>query len=199
MSKMVVMGSDVPNGKYNDNLKISFSKEVISIYIPKLNEVAKDEPDGLRLLLIAMTSKEGFTSRTRSFRTNNPGNLGNTDSGKNNSFSSLEAGIEAQVKFIKRVASGTHPMYLLDKLMSIPAYYSKEIAENPKTYAGMDPNVPGYRFIYKGELRQFVKRYSTGARQGNGYVNWIMSFFENHGIELTPESRIQDIIKIEKP
>jgi hypothetical protein len=56
--------------------------------------------------------------------------------------------------------------------------------------------VPGYDFTFTGQLDQFVKIYSTGARAGNGYLSMIISFFNQNGISIGPDSKIQDIIKI---
>lgn len=60
------------------------------------------------------------------------------------------------------------------------------------------PAIPlvGYRFVFTGQIDQYVKIYSTGARGGNSYINIIVSWFKKNGIDITPESRIQDIIKI---
>ena len=77
----------------------------------------------------------------------------------------------------------------------IKPYFSKEIAKHTKLY-GMSPYVPGYTFRFTGQLDQFVKIYSTGARAGNGYVNMIISYFKKNGMHITPKSRIQDIIKM---
>ena len=60
----------------------------------------------------------------------------------------------------------------------------------------MSPYLPGYNFVFTGQLDQFVKIYATGARAGNGYVNMIISYFKKNGIYITPKSKIQDIIKI---
>ena len=60
----------------------------------------------------------------------------------------------------------------------------------------MSPYLPGYEFIYTGQLDQFVKIYATGARGGNGYVSLIISYFKKNGITITPQSKIQDIIKL---
>ena len=143
-----------------------------------------------------MAHKEGFKKGSRSYRFNNPGNIGNTDSGKNKALKSLEDGIKLQLDYIKRVASGNHKAFPLNKLVRIKPFYSEEIANNPKTYANKSPWVPGYEFIYTGQLQQFVKIYSTGARSGNGYLSLIISYFDNMGIKINSETTIQEIIKM---
>ena len=190
---VTIKGSVFPDAPINNEVKISFSKEMINEYIPEIEKLKLN--DGLKFLCIIMASKEGFYKGTRSYRYNNPANIGNTDSGANQGFPNLLTGISAQVKYITKVANGEHKAFPLGKKVSIKPYYSKEIAANEKSY-GMSAYLPGYEFTYTGQLDQFVKIYSTGARGGNSYLNMVLSFFKNHGIELTPESKIQDIIKL---
>jgi hypothetical protein len=45
-------------------------------------------------------------------------------------------------------------------------------------------------------LDQFVKIYSTGARGGNSYLSMIVSYFNQNGLSIKPESKIQDVIKL---
>ena len=191
---VTIKGSVFPDDPINDEKKISFSKEMINEYIPAIEKMGLSK--GMKLLCIIMAHKEGYYKGTRSYRTNNPGNIGNTDSGANNQIKNLQSGIQLQVNYINRIVNGQHPAYPLNKKVTIKPFYSKEIANNPKTYAGMSPYVAGYEFKFTGQLDQFVKIYSTGARQGNGYLSMIISFFKNHGIELTPQSTLQEIIKL---
>lgn len=192
---IIFEGSEFPDAPINNQLKISFTKEMINEYIPTIEEVMKDDPRGFRFLLMIMASKEGFTKGTRSYRFNNPGNIGNTDSGENKALPTLKDGILLQKSYVERIVNGESKTYPMGKKVTLKPYYSKEIAANVKTY-GLRPWVPGYEFIFTGQLDQFVKIYSTGARAGNGYINMIVSFFKNHGIELTAESKIQNIIEI---
>lgn len=193
---VVFDGSKFPDAPYSDEVKISFTKEIINEYIPTIDLAMKDDPRGFRLLLIIMAHKEGFYKGTRSYKNNNPGNIGNTDSGANRKLGSLMEGILLQKEYVENIVNGKSKAYPMNKEVNIKPFYSKEIAANVKTY-GLRPWVPGYKFVFTGQLDQFVKIYSTGARAGNGYVNMIVSFFKNHGIKITPESKIQDIIKID--
>lgn len=175
-------------------VKISFTQEMITQYIPTINKI-EGLSKGTKLLCIIMASKEGYYKGTRSYRYNNPGNIGNTDSGANKGFKDLESGIRAQAVYILNVANGYHQSYPLNKKIFLKPYYSKEIAENQKTY-GIEPYVPGYRFTYDGSLEQFVKIYSTGARSGNGYLSMIISFFANHGIIINEKTTLKQIISL---
>jgi len=193
---VTITGSTFPDSPYNNNVRISFTDEMVKEYIPEINKVMANYPRGFKLLLIIMAQKEGFYKGTRSYRTNNPGNIGNTDLGANKQLPTLGSGILAQKEYIEKIISGKHKAYPMGKKVVIAPYYSPEIARNSRSY-GMSPWLPGYKFTFTGQLDQFVKIYSTGARGGNSYINMIVSFFKNHGIEIKPESKIQDIIKIE--
>ena len=63
---------------------------------------------------VKLAQKEGFQKGTRSYRTNNPGNIGNTDSGGDKTLKNLEAGIKLQLDYIKKVAKGEHTSYPLN-------------------------------------------------------------------------------------
>lgn len=193
---VTIQGSRFPDAPYSSDVKISFTKEMMDEYIPTIAEVMKDSPKGFRLLLIIMANKEGFKKGSRSYRNNNPGNIGNTDAGVNRMYKTLAEGILAQKTYVEKIIAGNSKTYPMNTIVNIRPFYSAEIAENQATYK-MSPYLPGYRFIFNGQLDQFVKIYSTGARAGNSYLNQITSFFKNHGLEITPESKIQDIIKLQ--
>lgn len=194
---VTIQGSIFPDKPVRNNMKISFSKEMINEYIPAIEKVMADVPLGFRLLCIIMANKEGFIKGTRSYRTNNPGNIGNTDDGKNHPIHSLEDGILLQKKYIENIVNGTSKAYPIGKRVIIKPYFSEEIAKNTKSY-GLSPWLPGYDFVFTGQLDQFVKIYSTGARAGNSYLSMIVSYYHNFGFTITPQSKIQDIIQLSK-
>jgi hypothetical protein len=175
-------------------VKITFSQEMVTKYIPTINSIT-GVTKGTKLLAIIMASKEGYYKGTRSYRYNNPANIGNTDSGANKGFKDLESGIKAQISYIMNVANGYHKSYPIGKQVFLKPYYSEEIARNQKTY-GIEPYVAGYRFVYDGSLEQFVKIYSTGARSGNGYLSMIISYFANHGIIINEKTTLKEIISL---
>lgn len=186
-------GSTFPDKPYK-KVKVSFSQEILSEYIPAIDVLGYNK--GLKLLMIIMAEREGFTKKSRSYRTNNPGNVGNNDRGDNKVLETLADGIRAQAFYINKVVQGKHRAYPMGKLMKIPPFFSAEIDKNKVVY-GMSGYLPGYHFIFTGQLDQFIKIYSTGARAGNNYLNAIVSFFHNHGYkEITPASRLQDIIEL---
>jgi peptidoglycan hydrolase-like protein with peptidoglycan-binding domain len=192
---VTIQGSVFPDAPISNRVSVRLNKEMVDEYLPALHEAMGDAPRGFRLLCTVMAYKEGFRKGTRSYNTNNPGNIGNTDSGANKSNTSLVNGVLLQKKYIQQIVDGNHTAYPMNKRKLIKPYYSPEIAKHQKLY-GMSPYVPGYDFVFTGQIDQFVKIYSTGARGGNGYLSMIISFFMDNGIVLTPESKLQDIIKI---
>jgi len=192
---MMIQGSHFPYKPIHKNLKVKGNRHIREKLIPAVNRVLASETKGMRLLCIVHAIKEGYKPGSRSYKYNNPGNVGNTDSGNNKGFATLDDGIKHLSKYIKDVAEGRRRSYPLGKQRVIKPYFSKEIAKYQKTYK-KSPYLPGYTFTYTGQIDQYVKIYATGARSGNSYLSLIISYFNQNGISLTPESTIQDIIKI---
>lgn len=189
---LIVQGSEAPNAKPSvDSIKVTLSSEILKEYIPIWNTISGNK--GIKLLALIMAQKEGFEKGTRAYRTKNPGNMGNTDSGANVSFPSLQAGIEHQIKTLTRIAEGKHKAYPLNKKVKLKPFYSKEIAENKATYQ-LEPYCPGFEFVYTGQLDQFIKIYATGPRQKNTYLSLIRSYFKNHGFKVTDKTTLQEIM-----
>lgn len=186
-------GSTFPDKPYQ-SVPVKLTPAIESIYIPAREKAVPNIPKGFKLLITVMALQEGFFKGSRSFKTNNPGNIGNDDTGKNRSFPTLEAGIQAQVDYVNNIVAGKSSSYPMNKLVILKPGYSREIDNHPEY--GLPCFYPGYKFTFTGQLDQFVKIYSTGARLGNGYVNRIVSFFKANGLFITPESKIQDIIKM---
>jgi hypothetical protein len=168
---------------------------MVEDYLPSLEVAMGDQPMGFQLLCTIMAHIEGFREGTRSYKTNNPGNIGNTDSGGSQRVSTLAEGILLQKDYILRIVNGSHSAYPMGKKKVIKPYFSPEIARNAKTY-GMSPYLPGFEFVFTGQLDQFVKIYSTGARGSNTYLSLIISHFKQNGLDIGPESKIQDIIQM---
>ncbi len=190
---VTIKGSHFPDKPIKDNLIIKLTKEMTNEYLPALEEAMGDQPRGFKLLCTIMAQKEGFYAGTRSYKTNNPGNIGNTDSGANKTNNTLVDGILLQKNYILGVIEGKNKSFPIGKLKIIKPYYSPEIAKNAKSY-GMSPYVPGYEFVFTGQLDQFVKIYSTAARAGNSYLSMIISYFRMNGIDIFSDSKLQDII-----
>ncbi len=184
-------GSTFPDMPYK-TVTVTLNSTILNEYIPALKRALPTALQGLYLLLTAMTQQEGFRKGTRSYRTNNPGNIGNTDMGANKTLVTLEDGILLQANYLHDIIAGKKTAYPMGKEKIIPPFYSAEIAKNPQY--GLPAYLPGYKFIFTGQLDQYVKIYSTGARVTNSYINTIVSYFAAHGLTITPESKLQDII-----
>lgn len=193
---VTIQGAVFPGSPAVDTLRIRLSQEMENEYLPALEKAMGNQPKGFKLLCTIMAQKEGFRKNTRSYRTNNPGNIGNTDSGRNKSNSTLSDGILLQKDYILKIVNGENSSYPMGQRKVIPPYYSPEIARNAATY-GISPYVPGYEFVFTGQLNQFVKIYSTGARVTNSYLSAIMSYFRQNGLRITQESTLQEIIRME--
>ena len=189
---IVFNGSTFPDDPYRI-IPVNIGATVKNEYIPVLEKEPVSK--GMKLLLTAMTHQEGFTKKSRSYRTNNPGNIGNTDSGNNKALNTLQDGIRLQIDHMKKIAEGKSKIYVLGKAMYIKPFYSPEISKNVKTY-GIPPYLPGYMFKYTGQLDQFIKIYSTGARVTNSYINTIVSYFKMNGLDIRPESTLAEIISL---
>jgi hypothetical protein len=132
-----------------DGAPLSPSDTLKKIYLPVLDVVHKDKPKGLRILMAAQTQVEGFFTRSgkrgpsKSFRTNNPGNV--YPKGNKSGFGTLALGVEAQWRYIHGpIFSGTSkyykPSFTLFKYLSIYAPVG-DGANNPNSYTNL---VVGY-------------------------------------------------------
>lgn len=190
---LIIQGSKAPSDPPKNSVKVSFSNEILKEYIPIWQDI--QAPKGIKLLALIMAQKEGFYKGTRSHKYNNPANIGNTDSGANKGFKTLKDGIEYQLNFLINIANGKSKAYQIGKDVFLKPYYSPEIAKNQKTYQ-LEPYCPGYKFKYTGQLDQFIKIYSTGARQKNTYLSLIISYFNNMGIKITEETTLKELLEL---
>lgn len=209
---LVVNGAKVPANlsgpaKYNAPVKINNTMQ--KEYIPVIKSIS-GYTNGAKLLAIVMAQQEGFAPNTRSYKTNNPGNIGNTDSGSNKALKTLADGIKLQLEYLTKVAKGANSNYPVGKNLKISPYFSPEIEKNngdgvgdgPKApYKGMTAYVPGYNFTpYTGKIEEFVKIYATGARTGNSYVTMIVSWFRQNGYSwVTEETTLKQLVEQDSP
>ncbi len=188
-------GSHFPGAKYRNDLDVKLNSTIKNEYLVELDQELPDVPRGVKLLMTAMTKMEGFSKDSKSYATHNPGNIGNKDNGSKKQLDDLGDGIRLQYEYLRKIAAGENPRYPLGKEVDLAPYYSKEIAEHPSY--GKSPYVPGYEFVYTGQLDQFIKIYSTGARAGNNYLNTIVSYFKQNGVDITPETTLAEIFAIQ--
>lgn len=93
---ITIQGSTFPGQAYNNNLNIKLNIDITKTYIPAFKTALPDIPKGMELLMTIMTYQEGFNPKTKSYKTNNPGNINNTDNGSTKAYLTLAAGIIAQ-------------------------------------------------------------------------------------------------------
>lgn len=195
----VIEGSIFPGKPYVFK-KVVLNETIRNEYLPELAKFSVKK--GLKLLATAMTHQEGLINRegtvndSVSYKTKNPGNVGNMDNGQKKHYTTLYDGVKAQLEKLVEIAEGKkNRAYTIGSVKNIKPYYSEEIARNCVNYQ-KSPYVPGYHFTYTGQLQQFVKIYATGARSGNGYLNTIISYFQQNGYIITPETTLQEIINL---
>jgi hypothetical protein len=143
------------------------SKYITGEYLPAMEKQFPNFSKGLKLLLAAHAQLEGFYPGSKSYRTNNPGNVGTYGSGANShttSFPTLAEGIQAQYnKVLGPALNGTSKYYKPDnKLIEYLYHYA------PPT-DGNDPIA---------------------------YAAFIIGYFAKNGITITADMTITEISKL---
>lgn len=150
------------------------------IPILESTEYKRKYTKGHRMLALSYIIKEGYKKGSASYITKNPGNIGNTDNGKRNKQPNLKKGMELLMEYFSSRANGTSPGWEFGP-KTIPQYYSKEIANNPRNYQRPSGCLPGYKGNYQGQLGYFTKRYATFARVNNNGISGIATIFSLNG------------------
>ncbi len=144
-------------------------KYVQDVYIPARDAQLPNASKGVKTLITAHISFEGFFPTSLSYRTNNPGNIGNTDNGATVTYRTLGEGIQKQYDHINGIVNGTNANYKIGT-----------------TY-------PSIGTTYDGSLYQYIKIYATGARQNNNYLNYIISYFAKEGYIIDGHTKMSEI------
>lgn len=164
---------------------VNSSDFIKNTYIPALNKQVPNGRKGIKLLITAQAQFEGYKPNNLAYRTNNPGNINNTDKGNQKFFDSLEQGIQAQYNHTVKVVTNKEPNYILNTRKKAPGVTDKKGI----TYPGID-------FIYTGKLKQYLQIYATGPRLDDNYLNFIIGYFKNNGINITGDTTLQEIYNI---
>jgi hypothetical protein len=164
----------------------SVSKTIKEVYVPALDKAVPDGSKGIKMLITAQTQMEGFAPGTKAYRTNNPGNIGNTDNGGTKKLTNLEQGVKLQYDYVADVALNKKSPYILDSKIKRDGIYDKDSGQS----------YPGIDFTYKGTLDQYLKVYSTGARKYDTYVNLVISYFKKNGHTITKDTTLKQIYDI---
>jgi hypothetical protein len=166
--------------------------------LPIINspDYKKNYTKGHRMLALVYAVKEGYTLDSVSYKTKNPGNIGNTDSGARNNQNTLKDGMKLLMDYFSGKANGTERGWEFG-YKKIPPFFSKEIQNNPQNYRRPSGYLPGYEGNYYGEIGYFVKRYATFARVNNNGISGIATLFKinNYPSEINGNTKLSDLIK----
>lgn len=147
--------------------KIASSEIIKNEYIPSLEKIFPQFPKGIKLLMAAQAQLEGFYPGSKSYRNNNPGNVGTYGGIHVTSFPTLEKGIEAQWHKVLKGALRVEG--------ARSAYYkpTDTLYKYLSTYApSKDNNNPLI------------------------YTNFIIGYFNKNGITITANTTLEQIQKL---
>lgn len=169
-----------------NNIDAKNQKYIHSEYLPalaKINNISR----GVKLLMTAQAIQEGFYPGARAYRTKNPGNIGNTDSGASNKQADLTTGIRLQASYIREAGDSNRKKghHSFRKLLQHNAY-SPEVKQC----------IPGFEMQYDGQIYQYLMIYATGARLDDAYLSWVLGFFKYNGVTINYNTRIADLDRI---
>jgi len=181
----------VMGGVKLENITAKNQKYIWSDYMPLLKEHFANPKSsykvtrGVRVIMTAQAIHEGFYEGSLAYRTHNPGNIGNTDSGATSNLGKLLGGMSAQVEYIKGAATGNppskYPALKFGKKTGQPKF-SDDFKSHPLAGGRGGIMIPGLNIDYQGELGNYLFIYATGPRVSNGYLNDLIGFFAFNGI-----------------
>jgi hypothetical protein len=175
---------------------------VVKDILPIINspEYKTKYTKGHRMLALAYAVKEGYSPDSLSYRTKNPGNIGNTDNGATNPQPTLQAGMKLLMDYFPSRANGTAKGWEFG-YKKIPPFFSPEIQKNPKNYQRPNGYVPGYEGNYQGEIGYFTKKYAVGARVLNTGLSGIATLFTINGYpsKIDGNTKLSDLMKFNPP
>jgi len=143
-------------------------------YVPTRDKVLQGRSKGLKTLITAHATKEGFYPGTVSYDLKNPGNfrsqvgsvpIAGRGTGSRKGFvkyNSLEDGIKAQVAQVELIQRGESRVY----------------KQNPT-------------------LKQYIYSYSPPSENNSeAYIDYMIAFFRKEGMTITRDSRLSEIINL---
>ncbi len=166
------------------------TKYIASVYDPARDQQLPSAPAGLKLLITAQATQEGFFPGSYSYVDNNPGNIGTyilpsgkscpADSSHKTStlkgsvycrtfYTTLEQGIQAQVDYDTKVATGNISPYKI-----------------------------GGANGYDGSLAKYLNLYEGGTTNttmnGTNYLNFLINYFNQAGVTISGQTQVSQII-----
>ena len=161
-------------------------------------EFKKKYTKGHRMFALVKAIKEGWYPGSRSYDSNNPGNIGNSGTTRENDkhYPSVKDGLILLLNYIKGAGDGTKSGWAYGP-KTIPQAFIPEIDNNPKTYQRPDGCLPGYTGNYQGQLGFFTKRYATFARVNNNTITRLNTIFKynSYGPEINGDTTIPTLLK----
>lgn len=180
-----------------EKLPIRPNEDVKAEILPIINsdEYISKYTKGHRMFALVWAMKEGYNGPksgrpiSRSYKTKNPGNIGNTDNGDNKSFNTLKEGLDLLMKFLKDASVGQGSSSFKFGQKTIQPTWSPEVANNPnsyKWYLNGDKSkpigcLPGYTGDYQGQLGAFTMIYALFSRVNNGDIAKLSAIFGING------------------
>ena len=149
---------------------------IASVYVPARDAQLPTITRGMKCLITAHATMEGFYPGSVSYTTNNPGNIGNyAVAGQpphRNPFPTLGQGIQAQFNYETRVASGTQQPYVIGN-------------------SG-----------YDGTLGKYFNIYESGSvspsASGTNYMNFVQQYCAAQGITgISSQTTVAQMIAIQ--
>ena len=168
-TSLCISSTNPPNPASATGGTLTLNNKMTTEYIPTRDSLGFGT--GVKLLITAQAAFEGFNTGTKSYRTNNPGNIGNTDSGATVTYKTLAEGVKKQQEIVANIANNTSPSY--------------KIGSKPTCALGNE--------AYNGSLYQYLRIYATGARFDNNYLNAIIGYFNVNGKSITYKTTISEI------
>jgi len=202
---LIIQGWDTPPSFWGVGIKpatiyaqISFNNDIRVEILPILNsqEYKKNYTKGHRMLALVYIIKEGYSKGSKSYKTKNPGNIGNTDDGKINPQPTLKDGIKLLMDYFLERANGTKKGWEFGP-REIKPTFSEEIQSNLSNYQRPNGFLPGYKGDYNGEIGYFAKRYATFARVNNNGISSIATIFKlnDYPQDVNGNTKLGDLIK----
>ena len=183
--------------------KVSMNSSIKNDILPIIesDEYKSKYTKGHRMMALAYVIKEGYYKKvpyensSSSYKTKNPGNIGNTDSGVVSVQPNIKTGMNLLMDYFTRVATGKARNYPFGNVV-IPQFFSEDINKRYNTYRRPDGCLPGYRGNFQGELGFFVKKYATFARVNNNGITGIWTIFSINGYneKIDHNTLIQDLL-----
>jgi len=167
---------------------------VTNVYIPARDQQLPNAPLGLKVLITAHTLMEGFSPKTVTYVTNNPGNIGTQINNPNVQLSSVTcpSGLSSYQTYSGNGNNwGCYPTLA----QGIQGQANLAIAAASGT---VSPYKVGGSNGYDGSLAEYLNLYEHGTTTADtnstNYLNYFIKFFAQNGITVTGQTPLSQIV-----